>query len=148
MSEVLCCKHCQSESLVKNGQVREKQRWLCKSCGLNFVQGDERKGAPSASIEKKSLAILLVCLGLSFRASGLVVGVVRNTVMEWFRDWASKLELPKTDEATFDVVEFDEMHHFIQSKKTSAGSGKQPQRLLAVQLDSSMSKWGIVAVKL
>ncbi|HZZ75215.1 MAG TPA: hypothetical protein VFE04_04775 [Puia sp.] len=66
--------------------------------------------------------------------------------MEWFRDWAGSLELPKV-EGPLDVVEFDEMHHFIQSKKTNAGFGKQ-QRLLLVQLDSSMSKWGIVAIKL
>lgn len=146
MSEVVCCKACQGELVVKSGRIRNKQRWLCKSCGLHFVEGEGHPGPKPASIEKKSFAMLLVCLGLSFRAAGLVVGVVRNTVMEWFRDWAGKLELPKV-EAPLDVVEFDEMHHFIKKKKISAGFGKQ-QRLLLVQLDSSMSKWGIVAVTL
>jgi transposase len=146
MSGTVCCKRCQGEEVVRSGRIRNKQRWLCKACGLNFVEGEGRPGPKPASLEKKSLAMLLVCLGLSFRAAGLVVGVVRNTVMEWFRDWAGSLELPRV-EGPLDVVEFDEMHHFIHSKKTSAGYGKQ-QRLLLVQLDSSMSKWGIVAVKL
>ena len=146
MSETVFCKGCNGNQVVKNGRIRNKQRWLCKACNLNFVEGSQRSGPKPTSLEKKSLAILLVCLGLSFRASGLVVGVVRNTVMEWFRDWAGKLELPKVA-TELDVVEFDEMHHFIKKKRTSAGFGKQ-QRLLLVQLDSSMSKWGIAAIKL
>lgn len=116
MSGTVCCKQCQGEEVVKSGRIRNKQRWLCKTCGLNFVEGEGRPGPKPAGLEKKSLAMLLVCLGLSFRAAGLVVGVVRNTVMEWFRDWAGGLELPKV-EGPLDVVEFDEMHHFIQSKK-------------------------------
>jgi transposase len=146
MSEAVCCKRCEGTNVVKSGRIRNKQRWKCKTCGMNFVEGEERSGPKPAGSAKKSLAMLLVCLGLSFRAAGLVVGVVRNTVMEWFRDWAGTLELPKV-EGPLDVVEFDEMHHFLKKKRTSAGSGRQ-QRLLLVQLDSSMLKWGIVAVEL
>jgi hypothetical protein len=32
------CKNCKSELVVKNGFVRGKQRFLCKACGLNFVE--------------------------------------------------------------------------------------------------------------
>ena len=35
-------KKCESESIVKNGKVRGKQRYLCKECGYNFVEGDAR----------------------------------------------------------------------------------------------------------
>jgi transposase-like protein len=138
-----CCKRCQSSTVVKRGFVRKKQRWLCKACGLNFIVGDGRCRDNQA---QKALACLLVSLGLSFRAAGLVVGVVRNTVMEWFKVFADEQELPNI-EGKLDVVEYDEMHHFIQSKKILAGSGK-PQRFLLVQLDSSMSRWGIAAVPL
>jgi transposase len=143
----ILCKRCQSEKVVKSGQVRKKQRWLCKDCQLNFVAGDERKQWREVKNQKKkALALLLVSLGLSFRAASIVVGVVRNTVYEWFKAFANKAELPQP-EGHLDVVDMDEMWHFVQSKKTSAGFGK-PQRLLLVQLDSSMSKWGIVAVEL
>ncbi len=138
-----CCKRCNSDLTVKRGFVRQKQRWLCKSCGLNFVMGDERCRTNPA---QKALACLLVCLGLSFRAAGLAVGVVRNTVMEWFKSFADEMDLPAI-EGKLDFVEYDEMWHFLKKKRTSAGSGK-PQRLLLVQLDSSMSKWGIAAVTL
>jgi transposase-like protein len=139
----ISCKRCEERNLVKHGFVRQKQRWHCKNCGLNFVLGDERKQENS---HQKALACLLVCLGLSFRASGLVVSVTRNTVMNWFREFASTLRLPEIEKTEVDVVDFDEMHHFIQSKKTSFGSTKPPQRLLAVSLDCSMSRWILVAL--
>ena len=143
----MICKRCGSCEVVKNGVVRGKQRWLCKGCGLNFVPGDERKTWREERYQKqKALAVLLVCVGLSYKAAGRVVGVVRNTVYEWFRAFASQIELP-VPEGEVEVVEMDEMWHFLQKKKKSSGSGK-PQRLLLVQLDSSMSKWGIVALEL
>jgi transposase-like protein len=36
------CKNCKSEEVVKSGKVRGKQRYKCKDCGYNFVNGDER----------------------------------------------------------------------------------------------------------
>jgi transposase len=143
MNQVIC-KRCGSENGVKNGRVREKQRWLCKECGCNFTEGDRRK--ERTTTQQRALAVLLVCVGLSYRAAGRIVGVVTNTVMVWFRKFAQSVELPEI-EGDVEVVEMDEMWHFLQKKRTSAGSGK-PQRLLLVQLDSSMSRWGIVALKL
>jgi len=133
--------------VVKNGKARGKQRWFCKECGLTFVEGDERGSWREERYQRqKALAILLVCMGLSYRASGKVVGVVRNTVYEWFKAFASQIEL-SLPEGSLDVVEVDEMWHFVEKKRISSGSGKQ-QRLLLVQLDSSMSKWGIATVEL
>ena len=143
----MVCKRCGSVDVVKNGMARSKQRWYCKGCGLNFVAGDKRGSWREERYRKqRGLAILLVCMGLSYKAAGRVVGVVRNTVYEWFKAFASKIDLPLPD-GELDVVEMDEMWHFLQKKRTSSGSGK-PQRLLLVQLDSSMSKWGIVALEL
>jgi transposase len=130
------CKRCEETESVKNGVVRGKQRWLCKSCGCNFTEGDRRK--ERCTSQQKALAVLLVCMGLSFRAAGRIVGVVSNTAMVWFRTFAQSLELPEIS-GTVEVVEMDEMWHFVQKKRTNSGSGK-PQRLLLVQLDSSMSK--------
>lgn len=146
-SKRVICKRCGSGTVVKNGMVRGKQRWCCKSCRLNFVAGDERGSWREERYHKqKALAILLVCMGLSYKAAGRVVGVVRNTVYEWFKAFAGQIKLP-VSEGELDVVEMDEMWHFVQKKRTSSGFGR-PQRLLLVQLDSSMSKWGIVTVEL
>jgi transposase len=137
------CKRCQGVECVKNGQVRGKQRWLCKACRCNFTQGDRR--TERTTPQQRALAVLLVCMGLSFRAAGRIAGVVTNTVVVWFRKFGQSVELPAL-EGSVDVVDIDEMWHFVQKKRTSAGSGRQP-RLLLVQLDWSMSQWGIVALE-
>ena len=52
----MICKNCCSDSNVKNGYVRGKQRYKCKLCGFNFTIGDKReKISPPA----RALAILL-----------------------------------------------------------------------------------------
>jgi transposase-like protein len=142
--ELSICKRCEAENCVKNGWVREKQRWLCRECGCNFTAGDRRK--ERTTVQQRALAVLLVCVGLSYRTAGRIAGVVTNTVMVWFRKFAQSIELPEI-EGDVELVEMDEMWHFLQKKKTKAGSGR-PQRLLLVQLDSSMSQWGIVALEL
>jgi len=137
------CKRCNEAKSVKNGMIRGKQRWLCKACGYNFTEGDKRQERTTA--QQRALAVLLVCVGLSYRVAGRITGVVTNTVMVWFRKFAQSIDLPEI-EGSIDMVEMDEMWHFLKKKRESAGSGK-PQQLLLVQLDSSMSKWGIVALE-
>ncbi len=46
----LCCKQCGSDAHVKNGRMRNKQRYLCKGCGLNFTDTPPRtppRGKPT-----------------------------------------------------------------------------------------------------
>ena len=54
------CKSCGCCNYVKNGQARGKQRYRCKSCGYNFIEGDARVNA--ALPAKKALAVLLYSL--------------------------------------------------------------------------------------
>jgi hypothetical protein len=37
------CKKCKSDRITKNGQAKNKQRYQCKRCEVNFVQGDGRR---------------------------------------------------------------------------------------------------------
>jgi transposase len=45
------CKNCQNQKIVKNGIVRNKQRYRCNECGVNFVEGDKRV-KQSTSVKK------------------------------------------------------------------------------------------------
>ncbi len=58
---MVTCKHCSSRQLVKNGFVRKKQRYLCKSCTRNFVEGDTR--IKESVAVKKALSVILYSLG-------------------------------------------------------------------------------------
>lgn len=55
------CKRCGSDKTVKNGKVREKQRYLCKQCGCHFVEGDKRENNDTFFL--KTLCTLFRILG-------------------------------------------------------------------------------------
>ena len=83
------CKKCKSEQIIKNGKIRNKQRYGCKSCGFNFIEGDKRKGKNE---EKKRMAIKLYLDNKGFRAIGRVLGVSNVTVLNWVREAGESIE--------------------------------------------------------
>ena len=116
------CKRCQSELIVKNGIVRGKMRRKCKACGYNFTEGDAR--IKQSVVVKKALATILYSLGkASFGMLGKIFGVSRSLTYRWIRDEAEKLPLPIVS-GQIKEMEFDEMWHFVGSKKTKNGSSK------------------------
>ena len=58
------CKKCKSENIVKNGKVRGKQRYLCKDCRYNFVEGDARTNEKIKA--KKAMCVLQYGQGKAF----------------------------------------------------------------------------------
>ena len=119
---MLLCKKCESEQMVKNGIIKGKQRYLCKDCGYNFRQGDNRTNERIAA--KKALCVLLYTLAKgSFRMMGRILGVDHVQVYRWIREFSYALPEP-TIPSDIKHMEFDEMWHFIGSKKTEFGSSK------------------------
>ena len=54
------CKNCRSQQIVKNGFIRSKQRYRCKTCGYNFVSGDGRTNPQT--VVKRAFAVILMSL--------------------------------------------------------------------------------------
>ncbi len=120
---MVTCKHCGSEASVKHGQARGKQRYRCKRCGRHFVEGDSR--VKDSLAVKKALAIVLYSLAkASFGMLGKVFGVSRSLTYRWIRDEAQALPEPEVP-GDIKEMEFDEMWHFIGSKKTNSGSSRR-----------------------
>jgi transposase-like protein len=114
------CKHCGKSNFVKNGFVREKQRYRCRECGYNFTDTPQR-GRSEAS---KALAILLYSMGKgSYRFIGKLLNVSAVAVYKWIRKAALEIPTPETV-GEIKEIELDELWHFLHSKKTSVGSGK------------------------
>ena len=78
----ICCKGCASDDLCKNGIVRGHQRYLCKSCGMNFTNTPAR-GKPAAM---KDMALAMYTIGgMSFCGIGKILGVSDVAVLNWVR---------------------------------------------------------------
>ena len=119
---MITCKRCNSEKTVKNGFVREKPRYKCKDCGYNFVEGDGRM--KDSVVVKKALAVILYSLGkASFGMLGKIFGVSRSLTYRWIIEEASRLPEPCVPGDIRELA-FDEMWHFVGSKKTKNGSSK------------------------
>jgi transposase len=73
---------------------------------------------------KKALCILLYGMAKgSFRMMGRILGVDHTLVYRWIRAFGESLPEPKVP-GDIRQMEFDEMWHFIGSKKESFGSSK------------------------
>lgn len=114
------CKKCGSGCVVKNGFVRNKQRYYCKDCGLNFVEGDARTN--SAITARNALIVLLYSMGkISFNMLGKIFDMYPSQVYRLIVK-AGK-DLPdQTPSGEIKEIEIDEMWHFIQQKKRNFGS--------------------------
>ena len=120
---MILCKRCSSEKIVKNGIARGKPRYKCKDCNLNFVEGDKR--SKESMVVKKALAVILYSLGkASFGMLGKIFGHHRSLTYRWIKAEMAKLPEPEIS-GNIKQMEFDEMWHFIGSKKTKSGSSKQ-----------------------
>src|SRR5215217_6083705 len=115
----LRCKHCGSESFVRNGVTHGRQRSRCKACGRNFTATPAR-GKPPAM---RALAVLLYALGdVSQGMIARLLGVSHVAVYRWVRAAGEDTPAPSATPSD-NIVQIDEMWHFVDGKKTRSGSG-------------------------
>lgn len=117
------CKKCNSSEIVKNGFARTKQRYKCKDCNYNFIEGDLRK---EKNLDKQRMALHLYLENMGFRAIGRVLGVSNVSVLNWVKSAGRFIKQHHQEQGypqKVKVMEFDEMWHFIGSKKESYGFG-------------------------
>ena len=122
MDKAVICKDCNSGKNTKNGRVRGKQRYRCKDCGLNFVIGDDRTN--DNIVAMKALVVLLYALAKgSYNMLGTIFGRDRSLIYRWVKEAGLAFNEPVID-VEIKEIEFDEMWHYIGSKKTNFGLSK------------------------
>ena len=112
----LRCKRCGSEGHTKNGRMRGKQRYRCRSCGLNFTDTPPR-GMP---FQLKVTAVLLYVSGLSMNRTAKLLGVSTPSVMAWIEQFAAAYGQKPEPEGRALVIELDETWHYLKKKDRQA----------------------------
>ena len=111
------CKFCLSESFVKNGFVRGKQRYKCKDCLKSQVVGDARV---SYTLEQKQLAVTMYVNNCGFRRIGHILQIPYQTVSKWVKEAGQILEqkLAEREEESrkINILEMDELFTYVQKK--------------------------------
>jgi transposase-like protein len=72
MSTQCQCPQCGRGNVVKNGFVKGKQRFKCKSCQYQFTNPSKERGKP---LWMKLEAVLLYMSGMSMNATAKLLGV-------------------------------------------------------------------------
>jgi transposase len=100
--------------------MRNKQRYLCKGCGLNFTNTPPR-GKPLAL---KVAAVLLYVSGLSMNRTAKLLGVSTPTIQAWLEQFAQAFAQKPEPEGRAVVIELDEMWHYLKKSPNPSGSGR------------------------
>ncbi len=127
------CKFCNSKNLVKNGRPKSIQRYLCKDCNREQIEGDRRC---NHSNEIKKAAIILYLEGVGLRVIARSLSKIFQSkisfqiVSHWINSTSNIVanEVAKRKEESsiikdLPVVEMDELYTYI--KKNLARTGKQ-----------------------
>jgi len=135
---MVTCPKCGYEKCTKDGIVKGRQRHKCKSCGYRHTVQHIGK---NATIKRQALELYLE--GLGFRSIGRFLNCSHVAVYNWIKQFGEATDEIRS-ESVIDVVEIDEMHSYISSKKTSAGYG-----LLLIDLEKGLSiaSWATVELK-
>lgn len=118
------CPKCQSKDFIKNGFLKQRQRYLCKQCGYTYSTAHGH-GKPK---ELKQKAVQLYLEGMGFRGIGRVLGISNVAVLKWMNLAADRLreylqqEIPE-QARKIAVMEWDELWHFVRKKSQNSGSG-------------------------
>jgi len=128
------CPKCSHNHITKDGIVKNKQRYKCKSCNYRFTV--QQKNAKMATDEIKRMALHMYLEGLGFRSIGRILNFSHVAVYQWIKSYGENFkELVKSDSnKNIKIVEIDEMHSYIGSKKTTVGYG-----LLLIDMEKSLS---------
>ncbi|MRM86300.1 IS1 family transposase [Riemerella anatipestifer] len=105
-------------------------RFADYNCGYFF---SVEKKSDVKTLEQKRLALEMYLEGLGFRAIGRLLNISYGTVYQWVKKWGESVELPK-NEVPIEIVELDEIHSYVQHKKTTVGAG-----LLLIDLEKGSS---------
>lgn len=141
MYQMLKCKKCGSDQYIKSGHVRGYQRYKCKECQYQFTETKARGVSPVL----KQLAIVLYShCGVSMLGIAKLLKVSAVAVLKWIKKSADSIPELETNHRA-EIVQIDEVWHFVNGKKTLYGSGEP---LMGYRVELSPGNWGIVAIKI
>ena len=120
---MIVCKHCSSERVVKDGLVKNKQRYLCKYCAKTFRLGDDRE---RYTLAEKLEAIKLYVDGVGMMTIERNKGISTPLLIHWIRKFGNFIskalistKIPSSVK-DIEILELDELFTYYQKKNTES----------------------------
>lgn len=120
------CKRCGSSDYVKNGFVHGMQRYRCKECSHNFVEGDKRQ---KYQLSDRLKVIKLYLENCGIRTIERLTGIRNSQISKWIESAASDIkdQLQKSQAninsiQDISILELDELCTYIKKDRKTEES--------------------------
>lgn len=126
------CKKCGESRVIKNGVVRGKPRFRCKTCGYNFTAGDGRTDYDAST---KQMAVRMYLNNCGFRRIAEILELPLTTVFVWIQRAGQivdeMVKTQKQESGDIAILEMDELYTYVKKsrdavKKQAKGSANTP----------------------
>jgi transposase-like protein len=107
------CPRCNSKDLRKDGIVKQKQRFKCKSCDYRFTVCIIGK-----PINKKREAIVLYLAGNDYRTIGEIIQTSHVAVYKWINEFEKSLKNLKSEKLDRNFTIKDIEQYLDQNNET------------------------------
>lgn len=116
----IACPKCQSQSLIKSGVIKERQRFRCKECSYSFTVLKEGKNIDPYYVIK---ALQLYIEGVTFREIERILGISHVSVMNWVRKYGIRAPENYEYRPTYKVLTHAELLGFFNDKESLKSAG-------------------------
>lgn len=89
------CPKCHSKSCIKDGVIKEKQRFKCKDCGYRHTVSHR-----GLSLELRRQALQLYLAGFGFRSIGRLLQCSHVTISQWIREHGESIKTIRAKNVT------------------------------------------------
>ena len=118
------CPKCYNDFYIKNGLVRGKQRYRCKECRCNFIEGDDRIKYDNKT---RNLAIRMYLNNCGFRRISEILDIPLSTSFSWIKKAGQIVdEMVKTRQEQVQEIEILEMDELFTFVKKSPEEARKP----------------------
>lgn len=116
----IACPRCQSQSLIKSGVIKERQRFRCKECSYSFTVLKEGKNIDPYYVIK---ALQLYIEGVTFREIERILGISHVSVMNWVRKYGIRAPENYEYRPTYKVLTHTELISFFNDREALRSAG-------------------------
>jgi transposase-like protein len=117
---ILACPKCQNSKIIKSGIIKERQRYLCKSCNYFFTVNKLGKKIDDYYVTK---ALQLYLEGLSYREIERIIGVSHVSIGNWVKEFKIKKPLHLNYHPSYKILKHDELVEYLKDKNKLSGAG-------------------------
>jgi transposase len=123
---MLNCKFCGSVDIRKNGKPGGVQRYLCRDCKREQIEGDKRQ---KYDAKIKEMAFILYTEGNGFRRIARILSKVFHqkiyyqTVVKWLKQRHAELSIEEKTFEGAEIIELDELYALFKKNRKGEENG-------------------------